>query len=157
MECPSCKNGHFVTQMEIDTDCCWYCGGKIKKERAMEPKPRNCNENCPGNMDTGKIADESSAFRNLLEMSDKIAREELGDYYVMSASRMHNMLDCLESGAKQIQQLTAENERLQERDGNAHIVLLCPTPDDPFRRQTLAAIDFGVSDNVYVVEIPKDL
>ena len=49
---------------------------------------------------------EKSSFRSLLEMSDKIAREELGDYYVMGASRMHNMLDCLEDGAKQIQVLT---------------------------------------------------
>ena len=54
---------------------------------------------------------EKSSFRSLLEMSDKIAREELGDYYVMGASRMHNMLDCLESGAKQIEELEKNNEK----------------------------------------------
>lgn len=95
---------------------------------------------------------DKSSFRSLLEMSDKIAREELGDYYVMGASRMHNMLDCLESGAKQIQELTVEVERLRKRDGNAHIILCCPTDDDPFKQEQLTIVDFGVSDNVYMVE-----
>lgn len=47
-------------------------------------------------------------FRKLLEMTDKIAREELGDYYIISESRMNNYLQCLEDGAKQIQQLTSD-------------------------------------------------
>jgi hypothetical protein len=95
---------------------------------------------------------EKSSFRSLLEMSDKIAREELGDYYVIGAGRMHNMLDCLEDGAKKIQELTTENERLRKRDGNASIYLCNPTPDDPFRQDRLVIVDFGVSDNIYVAE-----
>ena len=91
-------------------------------------------------------------FKKLLEMSDRIAREELGDYYIISENRMNNYLQCLEDGAKQIQQLTAEVERLQKRDGNAHIILCCPTEEDPFRQETLNIVDFGVSDNVYMVE-----
>lgn len=54
---------------------------------------------------------DKSSFKSLLEMSDKIAREELGDYYVIGASRMHNILDCLESGAKQIESLEKNNEK----------------------------------------------
>ena len=66
---------------------------------------------------------EKSPFRSLLEMSDKIAREELGDYYVMGASRMRNMLDCLEEGAEKIaglsrhiNQITAERDKLQSEN-----------------------------------------
>ena len=44
-------------------------------------------------------------FRKLLEMSDKIAREELGDYYIINASRMDNYIQCLEDGAARIQEL----------------------------------------------------
>ena len=91
-------------------------------------------------------------FRKLLEMADKIAREELEDYYIISENRMNNYLQCLEDGAKQIQQLTAEVERLRKRDGNAHIILCCPTDKDPFRQETLTIIGFGASDNVYMVE-----
>lgn len=96
-------------------------------------------------------------FRKLLEMTDKIAKEELGDYYIISESRMNNYLQCLEDGAKQIQQLTAEVERLRKRDGNAHIILCCPTDNDPFRQEQLNIIDFGVSDNIYMVERASEI
>jgi hypothetical protein len=100
---------------------------------------------------------EKSSFRSLLEMSDKIAREELGDYYVIGASRMHNMLDCLEDGAKQIQELTAENERLRKRDGNATIIICETTDTIPFHQERLKIIDFGVSDNLYMVERDSEI
>lgn len=70
---------------------------------------------------------DKSSFRSLLEMSDKIAREELGDYYVMGASRMHNMLDCLESGAKQIQSLTEEVEHLRVQLAGCGVAAMCNT------------------------------
>lgn len=95
-------------------------------------------------------------FRKLLEMSDKIAREELGDYYIISKSRMDNYIDCLEKGAKQIQDLTTENERLRKRDGNATIILCSSTPDDPFHQKQLNIVDFGVSGNVYMVEVASE-
>lgn len=54
-------------------------------------------------------------FRKLLEISDKIAKEELGDYYIISKSRMDNYIHCLESGAEQIRRLKDENEKLRAR------------------------------------------
>lgn len=47
-------------------------------------------------------------FQKLLELSDKLAREELGEYYIISKSRMDNYIQCLEDGAKQIEQLKEE-------------------------------------------------
>lgn len=46
------------------------------------------------------------SFRSLLEFSDKHAREDLGDYYIICKSRMDNYIHCLESGAKQLKDLT---------------------------------------------------
>lgn len=56
------------------------------------------------------------------------------------------------SSFRKIQELTAENERLRTRDGNAHIILCCPTDDDPSKQEQLVIIDFGVADNIYMVE-----
>lgn len=70
MECPSCKEGHFVTKMEIDADCCWYCGGKINKEKIMEPKLINCNENCPGNIGPFVINVDTSELVAALSQAD---------------------------------------------------------------------------------------
>jgi hypothetical protein len=53
-------------------------------------------------------------FRKLLEMSDKIAREELGDYYIINSSRMDNYIQCLEDGAARIQELEFENDYVAE-------------------------------------------
>ena len=70
---------------------------------------------------------EKSSFRSLLEMLDKIAREELGDYYVMGASRMHDMLDCLEDGAKKIQELKEEVEHLRVQLAGCGVAAMCNT------------------------------
>ena len=51
-----------------------------------------------------------------------------------------------------ISKLIAEVERLSRRDGNALIRLLSPKEDDPFHRETLRVVDFGVADNIYIVE-----
>jgi len=56
----------------------------------------------------------STSFRKLLEISDNAAREELGEYYIISESRMNNYLHCLESGAKELDSLRAENAALRE-------------------------------------------
>jgi|GEM_PF-6131915 len=55
-----------------------------------------------------------SGFRELLETSDKIAREELGNYYIISASRMDNYLWCIESGAEKIKTLADEHKKLRD-------------------------------------------
>jgi len=49
-------------------------------------------------------------------------------------------------------ELKAEVERLQTRDGNATIELCFSDGNNPFAREKLKIIDFGVADNVYVVE-----
>lgn len=53
--------------------------------------------------------------------------------------------------------LKREIKRLSERDGNAKIQLLTPTNDNPFLREDLSIVDFGVSDNIYVVEKVKEV
>jgi hypothetical protein len=45
-----------------------------------------------------------------------------------------------------------EVERLDERDGRASIELCFDDGLNPFARETLKILDFGVSDNIYVVE-----
>ena len=54
-------------------------------------------------------------FRSLLELSDKAARKELGNYYVISESRMDNYIFCLEDGAKRIRHLEEENTKLRKQ------------------------------------------
>ena len=46
----------------------------------------------------------------------------------------------------------AENKRLGNRDGNAHIELVLEKDGHPFYRIPLKVVDFGVADNIYVVE-----
>lgn len=58
VECPSCKGGHFVTKMEIESNCCWYCGGSIKNRKGnedmeseySEPKPQEYRLFMDGNV-----------------------------------------------------------------------------------------------------------
>jgi hypothetical protein len=49
-----------------------------------------------------------------------------------------------------------EVERLNERDGSAKIRVLVEDGPTPFTRVELKHVDFGVADNVYIVELPKD-
>ena len=46
------------------------------------------------------------SFRKLTEMCDKHIREEIGDFYFISKGRIDNLLFCLESGAKRINELS---------------------------------------------------
>lgn len=68
---------------------------------------------------------------------------------------IRGMIVCASGGeyvkAKDYEALRAENERLGKRDGNANIELILPEKDDPFNRIDLKIVDFGVSDNCYVV------
>lgn len=59
-------------------------------------------------METGK-----SGFRKLLEISDKAAKEVLGEFYIVSESRMENYLQIMESGAEQIKSQEKELNQLQ--------------------------------------------
>lgn len=58
---------------------------------------------------------------------------------------------------EQIATLKADRDRLDERDGQASFEIIHPVPDDPnpFNRIDLKKIDFGVSDNCYVLECPE--
>lgn len=60
--------------------------------------------------------------------------------------------DMLENAHNRSKLLEAENERLRNRDGNAGIILCETTDTIPFHQERLKIIDFGVSDNVYMVE-----
>jgi len=46
------------------------------------------------------------SFRSVIEQSDKQIREELGEYYYISKSRIENLLICIEGGAEKIKALT---------------------------------------------------
>lgn len=46
-----------------------------------------------------------SSFRKLVEICDNQAREELDDIYIIKASNMNNLLQCLDSNATQITDL----------------------------------------------------
>jgi hypothetical protein len=53
------------------------------------------------------------SFRKLLEMSNKIALDELDDYVICHRSRADNMISNLENQVKVIEQLRVENETLK--------------------------------------------
>lgn len=55
------------------------------------------------------------SFRSLVEMSDKLVREELEDYFIVHKSRADNMINCLETGAKNITELREENKLLKDQ------------------------------------------
>ena len=45
-------------------------------------------------------------MRHLIENFDKSVREGFKDYYIVSKSRIDNLIFCFEDGAKRIKQLT---------------------------------------------------
>lgn len=53
---------------------------------------------------------------------------------------------------KQLAEARAEIERLSSRDGNAKHELVYDDGDNPFAREKLEHVDFGVCDNQYVLE-----
>ena len=44
-------------------------------------------------------------MERLIDLGDKAAREAVGDYYIISKSRMDNLLSCFSSGAARIKAL----------------------------------------------------
>lgn len=57
-----------------------------------------------------------SNFRRMIELTDKAAREEFEEYYIVSKSRMDNYISCLEQGAESIKNLKAEIALYSERE-----------------------------------------
>ena len=52
-------------------------------------------------------------MKKLIDITDLKAREELGDYYIVSKSRIENIISCFEGGAKRIAELTRMVEEQQ--------------------------------------------
>ena len=52
-------------------------------------------------------------MQKLIEITDLKAREEFGDYYIVSKSRIDNLVSCFEGGAKRIEELTKIIEEQQ--------------------------------------------
>lgn len=67
-------------------------------------------------------------------------------------SKVIKARDKTESFLSQGIQVQREFANLNKREGKAQIELAYVSKDDLFARETLRVIDFGVSDNVYVVE-----
>lgn len=55
------------------------------------------------------------SFRRLVEMCDSNIRQEIGDFYFISKSRMDNLISNLEQGAKRISELTEIISKQQEQ------------------------------------------
>jgi len=58
----------------------------------------------------------------------------------------------IRNALKDREELRDEIERLDRRDGNATITLCFNDGNNPFAREQLNILDFGVADNIYVVE-----
>ena len=52
-------------------------------------------------------------INKLIDVTDLKVREELEDYYIVSKSRIDNLISCFEGGAKRIQELTKIIEEQQ--------------------------------------------
>ena len=65
-------------------------------------------------------------------------------------------LEWIAAANRYMDELEAERDRLRERDGQATIELCFDDGDSPFARRLLAVVDFGVADNIYVVEDTHD-
>ena len=52
-------------------------------------------------------------MQKLIDFTDLKVREELGDYYIVSKSRIDNLISCFEGGAKRIADLTKMVEEQQ--------------------------------------------
>lgn len=55
-----------------------------------------------------------TSMLRLVELSDRLIREELGDYYVITKSRADNMIHCFEKAAKDNRVLNAKINQLRE-------------------------------------------
>jgi hypothetical protein len=58
------------------------------------------------------------SFRKLIEESDKQIREDIGEYYFISKSRIENLFICVEQGAKRIAELSKIIDEQQQEIKN---------------------------------------
>lgn len=63
-------------------------------------------------------------MRKLIDIADLKAREELGDYYIVSKSRIDNLISCFEGGAKRIEELTKIIEEQQAEIARLSLLLV---------------------------------
>ena len=63
-------------------------------------------------------------MQKLIDITDLKAREELGDYYIISKSRIDNLISCFEGGVKRIAELTKMVEEQQTEIARLSILLV---------------------------------
>ena len=63
-------------------------------------------------------------MQKLIDVTDLKVREELEDYYIVSKSRIDNLISCFESGAKRIQDLTKIIEEQQAEIAQLSLLLV---------------------------------
>lgn len=64
------------------------------------------------------------SIRKLIEFTEEKAKEELGEYYIVSKSRLDNIVCCVENGAKRISELTKIIEKQQEEIKTLQMTIL---------------------------------
>ena len=89
------------------------------------------------------LALREAALANEKQKRKNVMRQLLSD---------HKMF--CDNANKRIAVLEADVKRLDDRDGNATIQLAYETNDYPFNFDDCKIVDFGVSDNIYVIESP---
>ena len=63
-------------------------------------------------------------MQKLIDITDLKAREVLGDYYIVSKSRIANLISCFEGGAKRIVELAkiVEEQQVEIARLSMHLV-----------------------------------
>ncbi len=125
---------------------CKYCG-----ERQFMGHEKTCPLYSPE-----KTIDRLTA--QLAEANSKIVglEEQYSELYQHHVEEKHTGELCETKVLReQLSTSQQEVERLRARDGNATITLGYETEDYPYNFEKLQIVDFGVSDNQYVVEIPN--
>jgi len=89
------------------------------------------------------------------EATDYLHRAINASMFGVPAEEVPQLHERLDKLVKHIEEQGAEIERLRMRDGNAAISLLLPTEANPFERDDVYVLDFGVADNCYLVESPE--
>lgn len=102
------------------------------------------------------VAQQKKTFVAALQNATKLSASQLRIAEQLKSESSPEMLESERAAnatlTQELEKACVEIERLQARDGSAKIHLLTPTREDPFRRETLKKVDFGVADNCYVVE-----
>jgi len=63
-------------------------------------------------------------MQKLIDVTDLKVREELGDYYIVSKSRIENLISTFEGGAKRIAELTKMVEEQQAEIARLSMLLV---------------------------------